>query len=154
VLSCACAACSIQIRRKPSLDQQVGSPARTARRQTHQSDVVFHATTLLRSGYLRQQERSRTPLPHKYGRPPGASPGPVWLEGQSGPEIRSPKAETRRKSESRNTKQALSAALASRWGGSKFGVWPSDFFRVSTFGFRIWVNLTAPCRSILPRLFV
>ena len=73
----ACGSCSIQLRRRPSLDQQVGSPARTARRQTHQSDIVFHALTLPPRGYIAQQERSRSEYPREYGRAPGDGPGAV-----------------------------------------------------------------------------
>jgi hypothetical protein len=74
----------------------VGSPARTARRQTHQSDIVIHAFTLHPSGYITQQERSRTRRPRKYGRAPGDAPGRA--------EIRKPITENRRKSEGRNLK--------------------------------------------------
>ena len=101
-LKCACGCCSIRARRKPTLDQQVGSPARTARRHTHQSDIVFHAYTLRRSGYLAQQERSRTKRPCGYGRGPGDAPGgglaerPVWPLD--------PKAELRRPKEGRDQK--------------------------------------------------
>ena len=56
---CACGCCSIRIRRRPSLDQQMGSATRGARYQTQQSDIVIHAITLLPSRYLLQHERSR-----------------------------------------------------------------------------------------------
>jgi hypothetical protein len=102
----ACGSCSIQIRRRPPLDQQVGSPARTARRQTHQSDIVIHASTLLRSGYIAQQERSRTKRPYEYGRGPGDAPGAVWLKDPCGPEIRRPNSEVRKKAETRNPKNS------------------------------------------------
>jgi len=73
-LSVACDSCSIRVRRRPSLDQPLGCPTRTARRQTHQSDIVFHASTLRRSGYLAQHERSRIRRPPKYGPPTGDAP--------------------------------------------------------------------------------
>ena len=76
-LICVCGYCSIQIRRRPSLDQQVGCATRGARHQTHQSDVVFHAFNLCERGET-QPERIRTAAsPVDYGRPPGAAPGPV-----------------------------------------------------------------------------
>ena len=118
-LRCACGSCSIQIRRRPTLDQQVGSPARTARRQTHQSDIVIHAFTLHPSGYITQQERSRTRRPCGYGRGPGDPPGGGLAERPVRP--LNPNAELRRPKEGRDPKSedlTLWLAAAMRFGSA------------------------------------
>ena len=118
-LRCVCGCCSIRARRRPTLDQQVGSPARTARRHTHQSDIVFHAYTLRRSGYIAQQERLRTKRPASTEGVPGMPRGAVWLKDSCGPETRRPNSEDRKKAETRNPKTShcgwlLSCASAPR----------------------------------------
>src|ERR1035438_3273106 len=77
VLRWLCGLCSIQIRRRPSLDQRVGGAPATARHPTQQSDKVVHPFSLSEAGLYTTGANTENAPRLITKNLPGAAPGSV-----------------------------------------------------------------------------